>query len=229
MTYGGTLKDMLTLAHEIGHAFHNHAMKQVDGLNKNYPLCLAETASTFSEMIVLDAALEEATSDWEKMLLLDEKLKRSVMNFMTIHSRFLFEKNFYEEREKGYVSPSCINSLMGEALDKAYNGSLRDVSIHSWVWTPHFYLTESPFYNFPYTFGYLFSLSLYVKAKEKGKDFEKDYLALLSESGRMSVEDLVLKHLGEDITSETFWEKGLNLCIEDVKEFIRLAEQIGSS
>jgi oligoendopeptidase F len=225
MTYGGSINDVLTLAHELGHAFHNHAMKEVDGFSKEYPMSLAETASTFSEMIVLDAAIDETTSVEEKLFLLDEKLKRSVMNFMNIHSRFLFEKNFYEERKKGYVSASRLNILMKEAIDKGYNGALGNVSVHSWIWTPHYYITKSPFYNFPYTFGYLFSLSLYAKAKEKGPEFEEDYLALLRDSGRMSAEDLVLKHLGEDITSETFWEKGINLCIKDVKKLIRLSEQ----
>ncbi|WP_164669509.1 M3 family oligoendopeptidase [Virgibacillus doumboii] len=224
MTFGGTIKDVLALTHELGHAFHNHAMKTVDGLSKQYPMSLAETASTFSEMILLDAAIKETSSNEEKLFLLDEKLKRSVMNFMNIHSRFLFEKDFYEERKEGYVSPSRINDLMKAAIDKGYDGSLGNVPIHSWAWTPHYYITKAPFYNFPYTFGYLFALSLYEKAKEKGKEFEKDYLALLRDSGRMSVEDLVSKHLGEDITSETFWEKGLNLCIKDVEEFIQLSE-----
>ncbi|MFS0892237.1 M3 family oligoendopeptidase [Peribacillus frigoritolerans] len=222
MTYGGTITNVLTLAHELGHAFHNHAMNTVNGLNKQYPLSIAETASTFSEMIILDAAMEKAESTKEKLFLLDEKLKRSVMNLMNIHSRFLFEKKFYEERKEGIVSSSRLNELMQEAIDEGYENSLDNASIHSWVWTPHYYMTKSPFYNFPYTFGYLFSLSIYAKAKEKGKEFEKDYLDLLRDSGSMSTEDLVMKHLGEDITSEAFWEKGIELCVKDAEEFITL-------
>lgn len=222
MTYSGTITNVLTLAHELGHAFHNHAMKPVNGLNKQYPLSIAETASTFSEMIILDAAIEKAESTKEKLFLLDEKLKRSVMNFMNIHSRFLFEKKFYKERNEGIVSSSRLNELMQEAIDEGYEGSLDNASIHSWVWTPHYYMTKSPFYNFPYTFGYLFSLSIYTKAKEKGKEFEIDYLDLLRDSGSMSTEDLVMKHLGEDITSEAFWEKGIELCVNDAEEFITL-------
>ncbi|WP_067726792.1 M3 family oligoendopeptidase [Oceanobacillus damuensis] len=224
MTYGGSINDVLTLTHELGHAYHNYAMKDVDGLNRHYPMSLAETASTFSEMIVLDAAIEKTTSNEEKIFLLDEKLKRSVMNFMNIYSRFLFEQNFYQERKQGFVTPSRLNTLMKEAINEAYNGSLGNASAYSWVWTPHYYITKSPFYNFPYTFGYLFSLCIYAKAKEKGKEFEREYLALLRDSGRMSTENLVMKYLEEDITSELFWEKGLRLCIKDVKEFIRLTE-----
>src|SRR5699024_12750660 len=90
-------------------------------------------------------------------------------------------------------------------------------------WTPHYYITKSPFYNFPYTLGYLLSLSLYTRAKEQGKEFEPKYIALLRDSGSMEIEDLVEKHLGEDITSEEFWEKGLQECIKDVKMFMKLS------
>ncbi|MFS8351637.1 pantothenate kinase [Bacillus cereus] len=222
MTFGGTITDVLTLAHELGHAFHNDAMKSIHGMNKQYPMCIAETASTFSEMIILDAAMQKAKSTNEKLFLLDEKLKRSVMNFMNIHSRFLFEKKFYEERKEGIVSSSRLNEIMQEAIDKGYDGSLDNPSLHSWIWTPHYYITQSPFYNFPYSFGYLFALSLFAKAKEKGKEFERYYLDLLRDSGSMCTEDLVMKHLGEDITSESFWKKGIELCIKDVDEFIKL-------
>jgi oligoendopeptidase F len=222
MTFNGTFLNVLTLVHELGHAFHNHAMRSVNGLNKRYPLSIAETASTFSEMIIFDAAMKKANSKEEKLFILDEKLKRSVMNFMNIHSRFLFEQRFYKERNGGIVSAHRLNQLMEESINEAYAGSLEQPSFYSWVWTPHYYITQSPFYNFPYTFGYLFALSIYAKAKEKGKDFEKDYLALLRDSGSMTVENLVMKHLGEDITSEEFWEKGMKLCVKDAEEFLKL-------
>jgi oligoendopeptidase F len=222
MTFGGTFLNVLTLVHELGHAFHNYAMKSVNGLNKRYPMSVAETASTFSEMIIFDAAMKKAKSKEDKLFILDEKLKRSVMNFMNIHSRFLFEQRFYEERKEGIVSANRLNQLMGEAIHEAYDGSLEQPSTYSWVWTPHYYITQSPFYNFPYTFGYLFALSIYAKAKEKGKEFEKDYLNLLRDSGRMTVEDLVMKHLGEDITSEEFWEKGMEICVKEAEEFVKL-------
>ena len=221
-TFSGTLLNVLTLVHELGHAFHNYAMNSVNGLNKRYPLSIAETASTFSEMIIFDGAMKKANSREEKLFILDEKLKRSVMNFMNIHSRFLFEQRFYKERNDGIVSANRLNQLMEESINEAYAGSLEQPSIYSWVWTPHYYITQSPFYNFPYTFGYLFALGIYAKAKEKGKDFEKDYLKLLRDSGSMSVEELVMKHLGEDITSEDFWERGMEICVKDTEEFMEL-------
>ncbi|KMJ57416.1 pantothenate kinase [Bacillus sp. LL01] len=222
MNFGGTMTNVLTLAHELGHAYHNHAMVSVKGLNKQYPMSMAETASTFCEMIVLDAAMEKAKSDEEKLTLLDEKLKRSVMNFMNIHSRFIFEKRFYEERKHGIVPSSRLSQIMKEAISEGYCDSMDHASIHSWIWTPHFYNTKEPFYNFPYTFGYLFALSIYAKAKKSGIEFERDYIKLLRDSGSMSVEELVMKHVGEDITSEGFWNKGIDLCVKDAKEFNRL-------
>lgn len=223
MTFGGRMPNVLALAHELGHAFHNHAMRTVHPLHRYYPLCMAETASTFSELLILDGA-DKAADGKEKLFLLDEKLKRSVMNFMNIHSRFLFEQRFYKERANGFVPAARLNELMAEAIEEAYHGSLASPTVRSWIWTPHYYLTKSPFYNFPYTFGYLFSTSLYGIWKERGKSFKQDYMNLLRDSGRMKVEDLVRKHTGEDITSEHFWERGLQLCVKDVAEFLKLAK-----
>jgi oligoendopeptidase F len=223
LTFPGTFKGVLTLVHELGHAFHNHAMKPVNGMNKSYPMSLAETASTFAEMIILEAAMDKAETDEEKLFLLDEKLKRSVMNFMNLHARFIFEKNVHEERRKGFIPAARLNEMMKFAMEEGYAGALDEVPVHSWIWTPHFYKTESPFYNFPYTFGYLLALHLFARAKEKGKGFEDQYIDLLRDSGQMSAEDLVMKHLGEDITEEDFWGKAMELCVKDSEEFVRLA------
>ena len=223
------MTSLLTLAHELGHAFHNHAMKSVDGLNQTYSISTAETASTFTEMIVLDAAIKTSESTEQKLFLLDEKIKRSVMNFMNIHSRFLFEERLYEARKAGMVSAKQLNEMMQNALTEGYAGSMSHLPIHSWIAVPHFYITSTPFYNFPYTFGYLFSISIYAKAREEGKEFEQRYLALLRDTGRMTVEELAQKHLGEDITEESFWEKGMALCVKDAEEFIRLSSGIHSS
>ncbi|MYL32428.1 M3 family oligoendopeptidase [Pontibacillus yanchengensis] len=226
MNYGGKITDVLTLAHELGHAFHNHAMASVEGVNKQYPMCVAETASTFAEMVVLDAALERADTKEEQLFLLDEKIKRSVMNFMNIHSRFLFEVRFYQERAKGIVSATRLNELMQEAIDEAYTGSLEDAPQHAWAFTPHFYITTVPFYNFPYTFGYLFAQSMYAKGKTERDKFEENYMALLRDSGCMSVEDLAMKHLGRDIQDRSFWEEGMSLCIKDVEKFLELTSSM---
>ncbi|WP_442598810.1 M3 family oligoendopeptidase [Neobacillus sp. D3-1R] len=225
MTYSGTIGNMATLAHELGHAFHSHAMKSVHGLNRQYAMNVAETASTFAEMIVFDAAVKETTSDAEKIYLLEEKVKRSMMFYMNIHARFLFETRFYEERKNGIVSASRLNELMHEAQKEAYVGVLDEFDPHAWASTLHFYITYVPFYNFPYTFGYLFSLSIYAKALEEGEGFEEKYMAMLRDTAVMSAEDLAMKHLGEDITQEAFWEKGIALSVKDAEEFLTLTSK----
>jgi oligoendopeptidase F len=225
MTYSGTIGNMATLAHELGHGFHSYAMKSVHGLNRQYAMNVAETASTFAEMIVFDAAVKETTSDEEKIYLLEEKVKRSMMFYMGIHSRFLFETRFYEERKKGMVSAARLNELMVEAQQEAYGGALDTTDAHSWANTLHFYITYTPFYNFPYTFGYLFSMSIYAKALEEGQGFEEKYMALLRDTASMTAEELAMKHLGEDITQEAFWEKGISLSTQDAEEFIRLTSK----
>ena len=222
MTYSGSMSNVATLAHELGHAFHSYALRPVHQINRSYAMNVAETASTFAEMIVADAAVKNASSNDEKIALLEDKVQRSVAFFMNIHSRFLFETRFYEERKKGVVPAARLNELMEEAQMEGFGGGLKSGHPHFWASKLHFYITYVPFYNFPYTFGYLFSLSVYAKALEEGTGFEEKYMALLRDTAIMSAEDLAMKHLGEDITKEAFWEKGIALCVKDAEEFISL-------
>jgi oligoendopeptidase F len=222
MTYSGSMSNVSTLAHELGHAFHSYALRPMHTLNRNYAMNVAETASTFAEMIVADAAVKEAVTKEEKIALVEDKLQRSVAFFMNIHARFLFETRFYEERSKGIVSADKLNDLMVEAQKEAFADSIGEVHPRFWASKLHFYITGVPFYNFPYTFGYLFSLSIYAKALESGENYEEKYMSLLRDTAIMNVEDLAMKHLGEDITKEAFWEKGIKLCIADVDEFLEL-------
>lgn len=225
MTYSGTMSNVSTLAHELGHAFHSYALRAVHPLNRSYAMNVAETASTFAEMIVADAAVQAAKTDAEKLSLLEDKIQRSVAFFMNIHARFLFETRFYEERKRGVVSAGRLNELMEQAQQQAFAGALGDTHPHFWASKMHFYITGVPFYNFPYTFGYLFSLSIYAQAKQQGANFEEKYMALLRDTAVMTVEELALKHLGEDITTVDFWEKGIALCVADVEEFTQLIQK----
>lgn len=227
MTYSGTMSNVATLAHELGHAFHSYALRPVPYLNRGYAMNVAETASTFAEMIVADAAVKSAETKEEKIALLEDKIQRSVAFFMNIQARFLFETRFYEARKKGIVPAQKLNELMVEAQQEAYGEALDVAHPHFWASKLHFYMTSVPFYNFPYTFGYLFSLSIYAKALEEGKNFEEKYMALLRDTAVMTVEELAMKHLGEDITKQAFWAKGVTLCVEDVKEFLTLTAKEG--
>nr|WP_186672366.1 M3 family oligoendopeptidase [Sporosarcina sp. BP05] len=227
MTYSGTMSNVATLAHELGHAFHSYALRPVHWMNRQYAMGVAETASTFAEMIVADAAVKAAETKDEKIALLEDKIQRSVAFFMNIHARFLFETRFYDERKNGIVSAERLNELMAEAQQEAYGDALNTVHPHFWASKLHFYITGVQFYNFPYTFGYLFSLSIYAKALENGEGFEQKYMALLRDTAVMSVEDLAMKHLGEDITKQEFWAKGVALCVKDVEEFLELTSVKG--
>jgi oligoendopeptidase F len=226
MTYSGTASNLSTLAHELGHAFHSHVMNDIEEFNQHYAMNVAETASTFAEMIVADAAVKQAKSAEEKIVLLEDKIQRSATMFMNIHSRFLFEKRFYEERKNGPVSAQRLNELMVDAQKEAYLDSLADYHPHFWASKLHFHITGVPFYNFPYTFGYLFSLGIYAKALNDGADFEGKYIALLRDTGKMTVEELALKHLGVNLNQPEFWEEAIQPTVQDVTEFLQLTNNI---
>ncbi|MFE7061155.1 M3 family oligoendopeptidase [Sutcliffiella sp. NPDC057660] len=225
MTYSGTLSNVSTLAHELGHAFHQHAMHGVPTLNRFYASNVAETASTFAEMIVADAAVKYAKDEKEKISLLEDKIQRSVAFYMNIHARFLFETRFYEERKNGLVSVEKLNELMVEAQKEAYCGALDEYDSTFWASKMHFFITQVPFYNFPYTFGYLFSLGIYSQALEEGTNYEDKYISLLKDTASMTVEDLARKHLGVDLTQRDFWEKAVKKSLEDVEEFLELTNK----
>lgn len=224
MTFDGSQDNVATLAHELGHAYHQHVMGDMPQFTQNYAMNVAETASTFAEMIVADAAVEQAETTDERIALLDEKVKRGIAFFMNLHARFLFETRFYERRRKGLVSVEELNQLMVEAQKDAYKDSLGTYHPHFWASKLHFYATDVPFYNFPYTFGYLFSYGVYARAKQEGQAFEDKYVSLLRDTGRMRVEDLAERHLGADITQPEFWQKSVDLTIKDAEAFLKLTE-----
>lgn len=193
-------------------------------LNRAYAMNVAETASTFAEMIVADAALKQAETKDEKLFLLEDKIQKSVAMFMNIHARFLFETRFYEERKQGVVPAEKLNELMEAAQKEAFCDSLGEYHPHFWASKLHFHITGVPFYNFPYTFGYLFSLGIYARALRENADFEEKYIALLCDTASMTVEDLAMKHLGADLTERSFWEDAVRLAVQDVQEFLELTE-----
>ncbi len=222
VTFSGSMGNLATLAHELGHAFHQSVMNDLEPFNQQYAMAVAETASTFSEMIVADAAVRHAANEGERLILIEDKLRRAVSMLMNIHCRFLFETRFYEERRKGVVSVARLNQLMEGAQREAYREALDLYHPHFWASKLHFYITRTPFYNFPYTFGYLFSAGVYAKALEVGPSFETDYANLLSDTGRMRVEDLARVHLGVDLTRPEFWGVAVENVISDLDEFLRL-------
>lgn len=224
MTYSNSVNEVATLAHELGHAFHSSVLWDLPSLNQDYAMNVAETASTFAELIVADATLKEATTVEEKINLLDTKMQNAVAMFLNIHARFIFENSFYTARQKGLVSPQQITDMMVAAQKESYLDQLGSYHPHFWAAKLHFFIDDVPFYNFPYTFGYLFSMGIYAYASEKGTNFEDDYIALLRDTASMSTEELAQKHLGVDLTKPDFWQAGINMVLADIKTFLQLTE-----
>jgi len=221
VTFSGTLGNTSTVAHELGHGYHQSLMFDLPPLAQRYAMNVAETASTFAEMLVADAAVKQAKGD-ERLLLLDDKLARAVAMLMNIHARFLFETRFYEARKKGVVSVERLNEMMAEAQKEAYAGALDLYHPHFWASKLHFYITGTPFYNFPYTFGYLFSAGVYARALQEGPAFQAKYANLLRDTGRMKVEDLAQRHLDADLTKPEFWQSAIDSVLADLPEYMQL-------
>lgn len=229
MTFGGTANNVSTLAHELGHAFHSHVMRDLPLLNRRYAMNVAETASTFCELLVSDATVEAAASKEEKIALLDSKISRAAVMFMNIHSRYLFETRFYEKRQSGLVDEEELCQLMEEAQKEAFQNALENYHPMFWASKLHFYSTGISFYNFPYTFGFLFSLGIYSKAKQEGPSFEKNYRNLLRDTASMTTEDLASKHLDVNLTAPDFWQAAIDEVLKDIDEYMALTEEITTS
>lgn len=212
MTYHNTVHDMVTLAHEVGHAWHSCVLGPARSFAARYPMTLAETASNFGEMILLDGLLgDPAISPATTAHLLDQEMLRAHSYLVNIPMRYEFEKSFYTERADGEVSVSRLKELMSDAQRKLYGDTLLDDGTDPmfWAYKMHFFITGVSFYNFPYVFGYLLGQSLFARFKAEGAGFLKHYEAFLSMTGSATCEEVVRKSLGEDLTKPAFWETAI--------------------
>jgi oligoendopeptidase F len=231
MTYHGAFGDLMTLTHEFGHAWHSHVMSQERPLNMLYPMTLAETASTFAENLLIDALLRSpSTTPEQRLKLLDSRMERAAAFLLNIPSRFVFEQRFYTERAQGEVSLDRLHELMREAQRECYGDSLDPEQLDSFFWASklHFYITEVSFYNFPYSFGYLFSLGVYAQAQKRGDAFLPTYERLLQATGRRTAEQVAREHLQVELSQPQFWLDSLSLVEEDLRLFEQLAREIYS-
>lgn len=228
MTYTGSYDNLLTLAHELGHAYHGWVLNDKQGFAREYPMNLAETASNFFETLVTDAAIAQTTEPSEKLMLIEQKLQAAYTMFTDLQSRYLFDCSFYNARKKGMLSKEELNDLMLEAQKKAFDGLLDESGYHPLFWSTklHFFLTDNPFYNFPYTFGFLFSGGLYALYKKEGATFAEKYDALLVDTGSMTTEDIAKKHLGVDLTQTDFWKEAVDNALSDIDEFVKLVYEL---
>lgn len=219
MTYDGSMKNVITLAHEIGHAYHNWVMSDIPLVESQYPMTLAETASIFAETVVRDYLVRKSQSKEELLAISWQDIQSIQSLLINIPARFEFEKNFVEARMKKTLSVEETKDLMIAAQKTWYGETLSEYDEMFWASKLHFSMSGRSFYNYPYTFGYLFSLGIYSKKDSMGADFHSKYVALLRDTGRMSAEDLVLKHFNEDITKKEFWLKSIAIVEKSFEHF----------
>ena len=223
MTYKNNADDMSTLAHELGHAYHSHVLRDQPFFLQDYPMNLAETASTFAEAVLAEERLKHSDSRSEQLEILDHMLNDAVAYLMNIHARFMFEDRFHQERQQEELAPARFNELMLEAQKEAYLDGLAEWNPRFWASKLHFYISGLPFYNFPYTFGYLLSLGTYALGREAGASFPDQYRRLLVATGNQETEAAVQSTLGYDLTRPDFWNKSLDIIEQRVATFLQIA------
>ncbi|MBT8492764.1 MAG: M3 family oligoendopeptidase [Deltaproteobacteria bacterium] len=229
MTYNQTSGDLQTLAHELGHAFHSALMKEMRYWQTNYPMTLAETASTFAEALVTDALLAGDLDAKQRLKVLDGKLSDAATFLCNTPFRFEFERSLYQERKSGEVSVSRICELMTAAQKNSYGDSLDQEQLDPWFWASklHFYITEVSFYNFPYTFGYLFSLGIFARAKAEGTGFLDVYERLLRLTGSAPAEEVAREALGVELGEPEFWNDSIDLIEADLQAYDEALSELG--
>ncbi len=213
--YGG----VSTLAHELGHAYHNLVKAERTAIQRNTPMTLAETASIFCETIVREAALRE-TDGAERLAILEASLEGSCQVVVDISSRFIFERGVLEGRRKRELSVDELNALMLDAQQQTYGDGLDPEQLHPYMWAvkPHYYSADRSFYNFPYMFGLLFGLGLYARYQQDPHEFKKGYDDLLSSTGMADAATLAAR-FGIDIRTPDFWRASLAIIEQDIKRF----------
>ncbi len=223
--FDGTISDISTLAHELGHAYHNLHVYNERIMNSGYPMPIAETASILCETIVKQAALREAKDKEVKLGILEQEIQDSTQVIVDILSRYIFETNVFSRSEKEFLNEDTLNQMMLDAQKEAYGDGLDPNFLNSGMWINkgHYYSTGRSFYNFPYAFGLLFSKGIYSRYQKEGSKFVPQIQKLLKNSGKANLMD-VAKTIDIDITSVDFWRSSLEVIKQDIEEFLRITK-----
>ena len=223
--FDGTFGDIVTLAHELGHAFHNQCIRTHRPLNRGYSMPVAETASTFNEVLTVTAAIQAAQDKDEKLALIESQLSDACQIICDIYSRFLFESSVFEARPQEFLDADRLCQLMLEAQKKAYGDGLDQTCLHPYMWLckGHYYSGSLSFYNFPYAFGGLFARGLYAKYQQEGEKFVPLYKEMLHATSVNDVEDTA-KIAGIDLTDKAFWRQGLQSLADEIDLFCDLVK-----
>lgn len=222
-TYLGSFGSVLQQAHELGHAFHYWVMRDLPTNQTEFPMTLTEVASTFNEANVRRYCAQHAQNDEERLSILWQELISCANFCLQLPVRMGFETRFIEKRQTGLVSKEEAETMMQQAWHEYMGEAIEDSDPYLWCYKLHFYMTDQYIYNYAYTIGYLISQGLCLEQKKRGKDFPEFYRNFLRDTGRMTVDELISKHIGLDATKEDFW----NLCLDQacgyIKEFKTLA------
>ena len=218
--FDGSFSDVVTLAHELGHSFHDRQIFSNSVLNQSYSMPVAETASTFNEVLVMESAIDSATDRDEKLALLERQLMDTTQIICDIYSRFKFESAVFAERENEFLSADRLSELMLGAQELAYGDGLDKDVRHPYMWLckGHYYSGSLSFYNFPYAFGGLFARGLYARYKQDGAKFMQTYKKMLTFTGMADVEEAAMI-AGVDVTSKEFWREGLETIAKKIDQF----------
>ncbi len=221
--FDGSLDQLQTIAHELGHAYHNECRVGKTPLQRATPMTMAETASIMCETIVTEAALAQAADVDEELAILETFLIAVAQVIVDIYSRYLFETEVFERRAKSELSADDFCEIMLHCQRETYGDALDHNYLHKymWAWKPHYYRPGLSFYNFPYAFGLLFGLGLYSIYQERGEEFLMEYDALLSSTGEGKAADLAAG-FGIDLRDTAFWEGSLKVVEKRVERYLAL-------
>ena len=225
--FSGSFSDLVTLAHELGHGYHDFMVHDNEPLNMEYSMPVAETASTFNENVITGYAIDHTGDEEEKLALIESQLSDTAQIMCDIYSRFLFESEVVERRRDSFLFADELNEIMLDAQKKAYGNGLDENCLHPYMWVckSHYYSADLGFYNYPYAFGGLFARGLYAKYKKEGSAFVENYKKMLKNTPVMSVED-VAKICGIDLTDKEFWMMSLHSYDAEIDEFERLIKNV---
>ncbi|MRH41327.1 oligoendopeptidase F [Aquibacillus halophilus] len=226
LTFRGNYQDVVTIAHELGHAYHNYILHEEPAFAQEKGTSVAETASTFMENLVLDAVIDQATDKDEKLALLEMKISSGLKYLGMVPNMFQFELDFYRKRQKGLVTADELVNVMERVERDLYGNTIDEVNPYMWMVIGHFYSTEQAFYNIPYTIGYLFSNGIYSLSKQNGSKFSEQYDELLKNSGKMTVEQLAETYLDQDLTNRKYWDDSIKPIRDAVEQYLKLTEDI---
>jgi len=221
--FDGSLDQVSTVAHELGHAFHNECLAGKSMLQRKTPMTLAETASIMNETIITNAALSGAATPEEESAILETYLGGGSQVIVDISSRFIFEKEVFERRVNSELSADDFCAIMLRCQKETYGNGLSEEFMHKymWAWKVHYYIPNFSFYNYPYAFGLLFGTGLYATYKEQGNKFVKDYESLLASTGEATPAELASR-FGFDVRKPDFWRSSIRIIEEKVGRYVEL-------